>query len=325
VNIDEAEGDISKIRPDRNGAIDWGGSKISKATHPDRWQKLVDEGIIDDSGETTPLKTYRAVRSQLAAMQRSASSDATRFAIGNEIKTMDANINAALKGTELEGKFTEANRLWRQGKARIEVANAIKSATKGTPESVQAPGLAKVPTEIQGANLVKKLNDLADDGTLADAFTADEIRNLRQSAEILDRIQSNPVGRGSGESLSLSRGLTHAVRGNIGPLVGGLVGGAVGLIEGHPFYGAEAGAGIGFVLQRIGEQNLIRVMTKLDGVKALKAVEDAKTPDEFNRAKANLLKIAGVGSQFTGQKTRELEKTRAAQQSQPTFQPGNMP
>ncbi len=294
VPIAEEAGDISKIRPDKNGAIDWGGSKISKTTHPERWAQLVQKGIIDDSGTATPFRAYRMVRSQLLKMQRSATDGATRFAIGNEVKTMDANIDAALKGTGLEKNWGEANRLWREGHARIKVADAIKGSTKGTPESAQAPGMAKVPTELQGSNLVKKLNDLADDGTLSAAFTPDEIRNLRQSADILDRIQRTPSGKGAGESLSLSRGLTHAVRGNIGPLIGAGIGGTLGLIEGHPFYGAEAGAGIGFVIQRVGEQGLIRIMTKIDGVKAMKALESAKTPQEGGAAIKTMLALGAA-------------------------------
>ena len=293
VSISEDSGDISKIRPDKEGAIQWGGTKISKVTHPERWAKLVEEGIIDDSGQSTPFRTYRMVRSQLLKMQRAATDDATRFAIGNEIKTMDANIDAALKGTGLEKSWSEANRLWREGKARIKVADAIKSATKGTPESAQAPGISKVPTEIQGASLVNKLNALEEDGTLQDAFTRDEINNIRQSADILDRIQRTPVGRGSGESMSFARGLTHAVRGFKGPMIGAGIGAVTeGLTGGSVLRGAEVGAGIGFIVQSIGERALVNVMTKLDGVKALKAVEEARTPSQADAALSHLQLVA---------------------------------
>jgi hypothetical protein len=296
VSIADEGGDISKITPDKNGAIQWGGSKISKLTHPERWQKLVDEGIIDDSGNSTPFKAYRTVRSQLLKMQRAATDSQVRFAIGNEIKTMDANIDAALKGTGLEKSWAEANRLWREGKARIEVAKAITDSTKGTPESAQAPGMAKVPTKLQGASLVDKLNTLADDGTLGDAFKPDEIRNLRQAADILDRIQKTPVGRGAGESMSFARGLTHAVRGYKGPMIGAGIGAGVGALSGEMLRGAEVGAGMGFIVQSIGERALVNVMTKLDGVKALKAVEDAKTPAEMKTAIDKLAIVAAAAA-----------------------------
>ena len=249
-------------------------------------------------------------------MQRSATNDATRFAIGNEIQAMDANIDAALNGTPLEGKFQEANRLWRQGKARIEVANAVKAATKGTPASVQAEGLSKVPTEIQGSNLVKRLNDLEDDGTLAAAYTPDEIRNLRQSAEILDRIQSTPVGKGAGESMSFARGLTHAVRGYKGPVTGAIIGGTAELLNGGSLLrGMEMGAGIGFIVQSIGERALVNVMTKLDGVKTLEAVENAKTPAEMTKALTALVVVANASPQ--GPKAQQLQRLADEQRQNP--------
>jgi hypothetical protein len=287
--VAEDSGDISKIHPDSNGAIQWGGSKISKTTHPDRWADLVDKGIIDESGNGTPMKAYRNVISQLKAMQRSATDGATRHALGKEIESMSKNMDDTLKGTGLEKTWHEADRLWRQGKARIEVSKAITDATKGTPAHLQNPSLSQVSTKLQGASLVDKLNTLSDDGTLQDAFTGPEIRNLREAADILDRSQRTPVGRGSGESMSISRGLTHAIRGNAGPLIGAGAGFALGGLR-----GAEAGAGMGFIIQRIGEQGLIRVMTKLEGVKALEMLEKANSPAERETALFGLKVAAGL-------------------------------
>ncbi len=304
----EAGADISKIRPDKNGAIQWGGSKISKASHPERWAKLVSDGIIDDSGNGTPIRTYRMVRSQLLKMQRSATDGATRHAIGNEVAAMDANIHEALKGTEFEKTFGEANRLWRQGHARIQVADAVKDATKGTPASVQAGGMTKVPTKLQGASLVDKLNTLADEGVLADAYTPEEVRNLRQSADILDRIQKTPVGKGAGESMSFARGLTHAVRGFKGPMIGAGIGAGAELLSGGSILrGAEMGAGIGFIVQSIGERALVKLMTTVDGVKGLKAVESAKTPIDYHNAIV-ALSVGVSASALKGPKARELQR-----------------
>jgi hypothetical protein len=300
IEVGDDSVDLSKITPDKDGGIQWGGTRISKATHPERWEELVKAGIIDDSGQATPLRAYRMVRSQLLKMQRSTSDSALRFAIGKDIETMTDNINKAIKGTEVEKDFTEANRLWSKGKALQDVSEAVRDATKGTPSTAQAPGIEKVPTKLQGVSLVSKLNDLYEDGTLEKAFTHDEIANLRQAADILDRIQRNPIGRGSGESMSMARGLTHAIRGNTGPLIGAGIGAVTGGLR-----GAELGAGIGFVLQKIGEQGLVRVMTKLNGVKALKSLEEAKTPAQASTAIGNILAVSIAANRPKNQEAKQ--------------------
>ena len=280
--------DLTKITPEKDGTIQWGGTRISKSTYPERWAQLVKDGIIDESGGATPLKAYRQVRSQLLKMQRSSSDAGVRYAIGKDIETMTENIESALKGTPIERNWSEANRLWSKGKALQDVSEAIRDATKGTPAAAQSPGLAPVPTKVQGASLVSKLNDLYKDGTLERAFTHEEVSNLRQAADILDRIQRTSIGHGSGESASISRGLTHALRGNAGPLAGAAIGGSFGGLK-----GAEMGAGLGFITQKIGEQGLVRVMTNLDGVSALKELEAAKTPTEAQSAIRKILIIGG--------------------------------
>ena len=297
VNVAEDGGDISKIHPDKDGAIQWGGSKISKASHPDRWAKLVDEGIIDESGNGTPIKAYRNVISQLKSMLRSSSDGATRHALSGEIETMTRGMDTALEGTGLEKTWHEADRLWRQGKARIDVSKAISDATKGPRAAITPHGMSEVPTEMQGGSLVKALDKLQDDGTLEDAFTPEEGKNLRQSALILDRIQKTSTGTGYGESGSRSRAIAHILRGAPGPLAGAGVGGGLGLLTGHGFIaGAEAGGFAGFIVQSIGERALVNVMTKLDGVKALNAVADAKTPAEVKSAMTKLAAVAAASA-----------------------------
>ena len=305
VDVGDDSVDLTKIRPRKDGTIQWGGSQISKATHPEIWDKLVKDGVIDDAGGATPLKAYRMVRSQLLKMQRASSDPAVRFAIGKDIDSMTSNIDTALKGTDVEKNWSAANKLWSKGKALQDVSEAVRDATKGTPSTAQAPGIAAVPTKLRGALLVSKLNELYKDGTLERAFSHDEISNLRQSADILDRIQRTPVGSGSGETLSFSRGLTHAVRGNAAPLIGAAGGAIVGGIR-----GAEMGAGMGFILQKIGEQGLIRVMTKLDGVKALESLEDAKTPSETSAATEKIISLGSAGSTAKGPKTQALQQAR---------------
>jgi hypothetical protein len=308
VVIDDEGGDISKIHPDKDGAIQWGGTKISKATQPERWAELVDQGIIDDSGNGTPMKAYRNVISQLKSMQRSSTDGATRFAIGKEINTLTNNMDAALKGSGLDEAWHEADRLWRQGHARIDVAKAITDATKGPRASITPDGMAEVPTEMQGPSLVKSLDKLLDDGTLEDAFTPDEAKNLRQSALILDRIQKTSTGTGYGESGSRSRAIAHILRGSPGPLIGGGIGAGVGLLTGHAMAGLEAGGFVGFIVQRIGEQGLIRVMTRLDGMDALESLEKAKTPAVADAAMKSILAIGATGAAIQGPKTQQLQK-----------------
>src|SRR5580698_1447579 len=75
--------------------IQWGGSRISKASHPDRWAKLVDDGIIDDRGQGTPLSAAMKVRSELLKMQRMSADAAQRYAIGKEVD----GLNDAIKSS----------------------------------------------------------------------------------------------------------------------------------------------------------------------------------------------------------------------------------
>lgn len=82
-----------------------------------------------------------------------------------------------------------------RGLALERVADALHEVTKGTPIAYQHPNLSPIPTLILGSCFVGKLNGLAYDGTLKDAFTQEEWNNLRQSALILDRIQRNPSSR----------------------------------------------------------------------------------------------------------------------------------
>jgi hypothetical protein len=270
------------------------GKKINPKDNPGLWQKLRQQGIVNEQGEGTPLAAYKSVYSQLLKMQRAATDEAARYRIGQEVKSMDAGMESALKGTPIYDNWKAADQTWAKAYALRDVADAIADSTKGTPAAKQAPGIAPVPTRLQASALVDRLNTLADDGILQKAFTPDEAANLRQSADILDRIQRTPVGKGFGESMSRSRGLTHAVSGAKGPVVGAALGGAAGILTGHPLVGAEAGAGIGFLVQAVGERALVNIMTKTDGVTALRALADAKTPEA---SRAALTTLGGFAAQ----------------------------
>jgi hypothetical protein len=54
----------------------------------------------------------------------------------------------------------------------------------------------------------------------------------------------------------------------------------------------EMGGFAGFIVQSIGERGLVNVMTKLDGVKALDALEKAKTPAQVQTAMTALTAAA---------------------------------
>jgi hypothetical protein len=314
LTLEAENGDVGAIRPEADGSIQWGGSRISKATHPDRWADLVDQGIIDETGQGTPLSAYMKVRSQLLRMQRGTTDAALRYAIGDEVKAMNRNMAAALKGTRLYEDWTTANKLWSKGYALRSVADAITKSTRGSPMEAQSPALAKVPPKLQGAGLVARLNALADEGVLETAFSPTEAKNLRQAADVLDRIQRTRTGKGAGESMSPSRGVAHAVRGAVGPVVGA----GAGLVAGG-LHGAEIGAGLGFLVQQIGERALVNVMTRTEGVAALRAIEAARTPAQM-RAAVTALKAAATAAAATGQPRplRELkaeaEQRRAAAQ-----------
>lgn len=182
--------DVSQAEPE---SVTVSGQKYTPQNNPRAWELLKQQGLVPEGGGQ-PISTYMKVRSELLKMQRSSSDAAMRNHIGNEIKAMNANMEAALGQTPLLESWHEANRLWSKGYALRDVADAIRSSTEGTPSGVQAPGLSKVPTAIKGSKLVAKLNDLANDGILDRAFTPEEVRNLRQSADILDRASTTTGG-----------------------------------------------------------------------------------------------------------------------------------
>jgi|ERR1019366_4801365 hypothetical protein len=82
-----------------------------------------------------------------------------------------------------------------KGLALKRVANVLHEVTKGTPTAYQPPELEPIPTLILGSYFLENLKKLADDGTLKEAFTYEEGKNLQQTAMILDRIQRNPSTR----------------------------------------------------------------------------------------------------------------------------------
>jgi hypothetical protein len=170
------------------------GKKITPGS--ETWNSLAARGILPKTGGNS-ISTYMKVRSELLKMQRATSDAGLRNAIGNEISTMNSNMETALKGSPLLDSWKEANRLWSKGYAIRDVADALRESTEGTPAAEQAPGLSKIPTKIKGSQLVQRLNDLQTDGTLARAFNSEEIKNLRQSADILDRASGAP-GMGFG-------------------------------------------------------------------------------------------------------------------------------
>jgi len=249
------------------------------------------------SDSSHPLTDFQKIRSELGKMRRGSRDPAVRYQISEEMKQMTEAMDKALDNTGLKDTWKEADRLWAKGYAMREISDALKSATKGAESAAQPKGIEVVPSEIKGASLEETLKDLSDDGTLERGLTHDEISNLRQSANILKRADRTATGSGYGESGSRSRAIAHVLRGAPGPLVGAGVGGGIGLLTGHGFLtGAEAGGFAGFLVQSIGERALVSVMTKLDGVGALEAVADAKTPAEMKSAMTKLAAVAAAAA-----------------------------
>jgi len=295
---DAAKADLSKVRPEPDGTIKFDGHPISKVAHPELWQRLVDQGIIDDQGNGTPLKAYIKVRSELLKMQRITNDAALKYKINNEVRIMNDNIKGALP-KDAYANWEEANRLWRTGRALEEVGEVIGSATKGTPPYEQARGIAPVATKMQGADLVAKLNKLDADGVLKDAFPDEEARsNLRKAADILDRSQRARVGKETEQTLTPSRSLGHALAGVKGPLAGAALGIGTELLRGGGLWPTAAGAGIGAAVGQLatiyGEYVMVKVMTTVDGVAALEDLEKAERGWQPGRVNTVLGKAAAA-------------------------------
>lgn len=189
----------------------------------------------------------------------------------------------------------------------------------------QNPNVFPEYPALQGKGLVARLNKLAEDGvpargsnparpsTLEKAFSEDEqlgdygkllakqrVNNLRESADILDRIQRTHVGKG--EEAAARPGGGHF--GRVGATgIGATVLGAAEIMHGGgawPVAAAFAG-GAGVVelvrlFRRFSDSTRIKVMTSTEGVVALKAVETAKTPIQWRSALNTLSRIAASKS-----------------------------
>lgn len=244
------------------------GRTFTPQTDPVAWQTLQQQGLVP---KTTgqPLTTYMKVRSELLKMQRMTKDAAVKYAIGNELRGMNDNMDAALKGTPLYDQWKEASRLWAKGYALREVADAFRETTKGTPEAQQAPGLSTVPTRIQGPQLVKRLNTLEHSGVLKQAFNLEEAKNIRQAADILDR-GAMKAGREFG-------------------------------------FGYTVHSTIMRNLVKLPGYNIVKVMTSTEGISALNAAEAARTPAELQTAMAKIAALAGV-SAAVGNRKEALER-----------------
>jgi hypothetical protein len=241
------------------GSVTINGRTFTPGTDPVAWENLKAQGLASDVPAGQPITTYIKVRSQLLKMQRATADPAMRNAIGDQIRVMNDNMDAALKGTPLHDNWTEANRLWTKGYALRDVADAIIKRTTGTPAAEQAPGISPVPTRVQGAALVKRLNELQRNGTLRKAFTPQETANLRQAVDILDRA-SGPAGRGG-------VGLRHSY---------------------------SPRSLVWRAIMRYPAVPLVNAMTTTDGLAALRAMESAKSGTEAIAAVTHLGAIAAA-------------------------------
>lgn len=195
-------------------------AKVVQKAINDAEKMGVSVGDLDPQmSPTKPFATYQTLRSRLLQHARSSSDPAVRAEIFRHVDTIDSSIERgfASKPNLLEN-YKEANRLWRKMYALREVAEAIDASTKGSPEEVQRSlaekGVSAVPPEMQGGQLVKRLNDLAtrNHGASFIERAFDETPEgrghamaLRQVAEILNRAEqagsSNLVGTSTKYSL----------------------------------------------------------------------------------------------------------------------------
>lgn len=281
------------IDPNVEESLVFDGKKITKADNPELWQRLKEQGIVNDAGEGTPLSAAVSIRSQLLKMMRGSSDAAYRANVANEVGRINAEMEKALKGSPLYDNWMEANRLWSKGYALREVADAINSSVTGTPPSVQAEGLARIPTKISASGLVERLNDLDREGVLDRAFTPEEASNLRKAADILDRAQKVPIGKSEG-SFSFFKGLAAAARGSVVPAAGA----ALGYAMSGEIRGAEYGAGVGYIVQEVGMRSLINAMTTKAGVGLLERLSTTKNAAAAARY-IQAMKV--LGGQQTGE------------------------
>lgn len=195
-----------------------------------------------------PLTTFIKVKSELLKMARGSSDEAKKYAIQTEVKAMNEAMEKAMEGTPAYANYMEASRLWAKGYALEDVADALRKTTAGTPAGVQHPGLAQVPTDVKGPNLVGRLNDLYNEGTMSRAFSFDEANHLRQAADILDRA-SVKVGK-----------------------------------FGVPIHGYGSHSTWYDAAKRLGMRPFVNAMTTVKGVEGVKALTEATTKEGYERA-----------------------------------------
>ncbi|HEU5340155.1 hypothetical protein [Edaphobacter sp.] len=262
--------------------VDSDGNPVTmQDVSPERFQRMIDAGELTLKNIQTeqPITTYMKIRSELQKMARSSSDAAVRYNIGNEVRAMNDAMEQALAGTPLYQNFTEANRLWAKGYAIRDVADALNSSTSGTPASLQAPGLERVPTEISGLRLVSRLNELDREGVLSRAFSPEEAAHLRQAADILDRASSN-IGTG-----------------------------------GVPVHGYGMHSLKFDILKRLAMRPFVNAMTTTDGVQALEDLSKAKTPAAQTAASVRLGRaVASAEAAASYPKTAGEAKQRVASQ-----------
>lgn len=179
-------------------------AKVVQKAMADAEKMGVSVGDLDPAkSPTTPFAIYQTLRSRLLQHARSASDPAVRAEIFRHVDTADAAIERGFASKpQLLENWKEANRLWRKMYALREVAQAVDAATKGSPEAVQqalaTKGVSPVAPEMQGAQMVKRLNELADrshgPSFLDRAFDETpegraHAMSVRQVAEVLNRAE----------------------------------------------------------------------------------------------------------------------------------------
>ena len=194
-------------------------------------------------------------------------------------KSLAAQNPGALKMWE------RANDLWAQSYAMDEVGRVLAKTTEGTPIAAQVGGrAAAVPTEIQGASLVKRLNELDRDGSLGRAFP-DKGKAIRSLADMLDRAQAIKAADPNLWRVNyMTRyGMELALAGGAGLLAG----------KGHTLNPSFAGAAVlAFLGARFGEGVLVKMMTDREALPWITRLASAADSQGVRKAANALYVIA---------------------------------
>lgn len=261
----------------------------------DAWNRVMRREGITMETQMLPNKSIglmQQFRSELRAMAEASRDPSGRLDVNGSIfndawHEIDAKMRKSL-ATQNPGAlkmWERANDLWAQSYAMDEVSRALAETTEGTPIASQVGGrAAAIPTEIQGASLVKRLNDLDRDGTLSRAFP-DKGKAIRSLADMLDRAQAVRAADPNMWKFNyfMRYGAELALAGAAGLAAG----------KGKALNPSFAGAAVlAFLSARFGERTLIKLMTDKEAAPLLTKLATASSSQGVRKAAQVLYQMA---------------------------------